>query len=221
MALSTQKIVALLASTAKDKAISEGELSRRTGIPQPTIHRLLVGDTKSPKLENLTALGRALGVDIGLPVSKTASQSPLDSNVETGPNVVGRLPLISWVQAGSMTEAIDLFVPGVAEEWVESPWPHSSTAYCLTVRGISMYPDYREGEIILVEPELAAQHGDDVIARTPDGDVTFKRLQITEDGQHLLATNPDFPNRIIKVPKGTVICGVVVGSWMKRRAYKK
>lgn len=120
-----------------------------------------------------------------------------------------------------MAEAIDLYAPGVAEEWLESPWAHSAEAFCLTVRGISMYPDYRDGEIIMVEPGLRAEHGDDVIARTPDGEVTFKRLQISEDGQYLLAVNPDFPDRIIRVPEGTVICGVVVGSWIRRRNARK
>ncbi|MCY1359772.1 Peptidase S24-like protein [compost metagenome] len=84
-----------------------------------------------------------------------------------------------------------------------------------------MCPEYRDGEIIQVEPEITAVHGDDVVARTPEGEVTFKRLQITEDGQYLMAVNPEFPNRIIKVPEGTVICGVVTGSWIKRRNGKR
>ena len=80
-----------------------------------------------------------------------------------------------------------------------------------------MSPEYRTGEILLVEPELAAMHNDDVVVRTPDGQVTFKRLQITEDGTYLLALNPEFPNRILHMPADTAICGVVTGSWIKRK----
>ena len=95
--------------------------------------------------------------------------------------------------------------------------PHGPNAFCLKVVGDSMFPDYREGEIILVEPRLSAQHGDDVVVRTPEGKTTFKRLQITPDGTHLLAVNKEYPNRIIEVPDDTHICGVVTASWMNRR----
>lgn len=84
-----------------------------------------------------------------------------------------------------------------------------------------MSPDYRPGELILVEPSIEPMHDDDIVARTPDGQATFKRLQVTEEGTFLLALNPDFPNRIIHVPEGTEICGVVTGSWMNRRRRTK
>lgn len=82
-----------------------------------------------------------------------------------------------------------------------------------------MFPDYRPGEIILVDPEVEAFHGDDVVVRTPapDSQATFKRLHDTEDGRYLYAVNPEFPNRILQIPDDTEFCGVVTGSWQKRR----
>jgi SOS-response transcriptional repressor LexA len=80
-----------------------------------------------------------------------------------------------------------------------------------------MHPEYREGELILVDPAIEARHGDDVIARTPEGKATFKRLQVTPDGTFLIALNPSYPDRIIKAPADTHICGVVTASWMQRR----
>lgn len=131
--------------------------------------------------------------------------------------VLNKVPLISWVNAGSFCESPDVFNPGDADEWMESPFPCSSSSYCLTVEGDSMSPDYREGEIILVDPSLDARHNDDIVVRTPDGTHTFKRIQITNEGTYLLALNPDHPKRKIEAPKGTSICGVVVGSWVRRR----
>lgn len=153
--------------------------------------------------------------------SSTPGRSPIDyrhtTNVEPGPAVKGRVPLISWVQAGDWCEAIDNFAPGDAEEWLPCPFEHSDTAFCLEVVGLSMSPDYREDEIIAIDPSVDAVHGNDVVCRTPDGNVTFKRLQITPDGTYLLALNPDWPNRMIAIPENTRICGVVIGSWMRRR----
>lgn len=127
------------------------------------------------------------------------------------------VPLISWVQAGDLCEAADPYQPGDGSDWLNCPFKHSDSAFCLEVKGLSMWPDYREGEIICVDPMIEALHGDDVIARTPDGKVTFKKLQITGEGMHLMAVNPDWPNRVVVVPEDTHICGVVIGSWTARR----
>lgn len=40
------------------------------------------------------------------------------SNIEVGPDVRGRIPLISWVQAGMWSEAVDIYEPGYAERWL-------------------------------------------------------------------------------------------------------
>lgn len=131
-----------------------------------------------------------------------------------------KLPLISWVTAGMMRDAEDAYPVGHAQEWMESPFPHGEHAFLLTVEGDSMFhPDgsgYAHGEIIQVEPQKEAGHGSDVVVRTPDGKATFKRYKVGPDGPYLEALNPHWPERIIKVPEGTVICGVVVGSWRKR-----
>lgn len=216
MAISGQQIGQLLTTVLHDKKWSEGELSRRSGVPQPTVHRILKGDSDNPRIDNVTKLAKALGLD-GARLLAGKLALDVDENVVSGPAMLGRVPRLSWVQAGALSEAIDLFEPGFAEEWLDCPFPHSKKAFCLEVRGTSMSPDYRPGELIVVEPMLEALHDDDVVCRTPDGQATFKRLQITEDGTFLLALNPDFPNRIITVPEGTEICGVVTGSWMKRR----
>lgn len=220
MAVSGQLIGRLLTEKLKEHGWSEGELARRSGVPQPTTHRILAGDAKSPRIDNVNKLAKALGVDsAALLAGKLANE--FDENVVTGPDIKGRVPRISWVQAGALSEAIDLFEPGYAEEWLDCPFPHSKGAFCLEVRGTSMSPDYRPGELILVEPSIEPMHDDDIVARTPDGQATFKRLQVTEEGTFLLALNPDFPNRIIHVPEGTEICGVVTGSWMNRRRRAK
>jgi SOS-response transcriptional repressor LexA len=132
---------------------------------------------------------------------------------------VRRVPLISWVRAGEWCESHDSFEPGDAEEWLDCPVEFSEHAFCLKVIGDSMFAPggYNEGEYILVDPAVRPRHGDDVVARTPEGKYTFKRLQITPEGTYLLALNPDHPNRKLEIPEDTHICGVVTASWKKRR----
>jgi SOS-response transcriptional repressor LexA len=127
------------------------------------------------------------------------------------------VPLIAWVQAGDWCDSPDNNQFGDAEEWMAAPYRHGKRAFCLKVIGDSMSPDYRENEIILVDPDVEARHNDDVVIRNGDGNHTFKRLQITPEGTYLLALNPDHPDRKIKIPHGSSVCGVVIGSWMRRR----
>lgn len=209
----------LLREKWQETGWSEDELAQRAGCSQPTTHRILAGESKSPRIDNVTKLARALGLDAAALLGGKLL-ADVEANVIDGPSIKGRVPRISWVQAGALSEAVNMYEPGYAEEWLDCPFPHSSGpsgAFCLEVRGMSMFPDYRPGELILVEPQIDAAHDDDIVARTPDGQATFKRLQVTEEGTYLLALNPEFPNRIIHVPEGTEICGVVTGSWMSRR----
>lgn len=214
MAISIGHIANVLTAKREERGWSESELARRAGLNQSTVHRILKGESQNPQINYIERLARALGLDIAEVLGLRGTATP---EVAPGPALQDRVPLISWVRAGDLCEAVDPFEPGDAEDWLDCPFPHSPTAYCLELRGLSMWPEYREGEIVLVEPGITPCHNDDVIACTPDGQVTFKRLQISEEGNHLLALNPDFPNRIMHMPDGTHICGVVTGSWIKRK----
>ncbi|TFW72079.1 hypothetical protein C3Y98_04565 [Methylotenera oryzisoli] len=149
--------------------------------------------------------------------SRQVSQKLGDYNVKVGNTIKGKCPVISWVRAGDMCAPEHVFSFNDAEEWRECPVPHSSSTFVLVVIGDSMHPEYIEGWDIFVDPTIQPNHNDDVIARDETGKATFKRLQITPEGRYLLALNPEHPERKIKVPEGTTICGVVIYSGKKRR----
>lgn len=155
------------------------------------------------------------GMIVKLPLGRGSSLE--QSNTKPGPDFKGKLPLISWVQAGTWETAVDNFAVGDAEDWLDCPVPHSGSSYCLHVVGDSMddgtYEGYREGEIIFVDPEVHAVPGDDVVVRTPDGKVTFKRLKRDEDGLYLFGLNG---KKIIPLVEGSVFCGTVIFSGVRR-----
>lgn len=202
--------------------LGRGALAKKCGYPDTVyINQLCAGhgsfgDRTARKLE------KALGLTVG------AFDTPItDKNCDPVSIIGKRIPLISFAQAGDWCEAVDPYQLYDAEDYLASPFEHSDKAFCVRVHGQSMFspdrPDdgYPDGCIIQVEPGINPVHGDDVVVRTPDGDATFKRLQESSDGRYLLALNPDFPNRIIKVPEGTVICGVVTGYWVATRRGRK
>lgn len=197
---------------------TQPKLEARSGVGQSTIGRILraEGEAKIGTVKEIARVFKLTPGDLLDPGLIGRNGGP-ESNITGTSGGAGLVPLISWVTAGMMYEAIDNLAPGDAEEWIESPFPHGKSTFCLKLRGSSMWPEYKDGEIVQIDPDVEAKHNDDVVVRTPDGKATFKRLQISEDGNFLVALNPDFPERIIRVPEGTVICGVCTGSWMDRR----
>lgn len=124
---------------------------------------------------------------------------------------LGKVPLISSIQAGDWCEAIDNFHPGDAGEWIPAPDNHGPHAYALRVVGTSMEPRLREGEMVVVDPDRDAESGSVVVARKAGTqEVTLKQI-IREGGEtYLKALNPHWPEPIIRMTEEWHICGRVI-----------
>ncbi|VVO65969.1 LexA repressor [Pseudomonas fluorescens] len=140
------------------------------------------------------------------------------SNVSSLNQRFGKVPLISWVQAGAWCEAISNFEAYDADSWLSCPVAISIHGYALKVLGDSMTNpgpgrSYPTGCIIFVDPEAETKTGDRVIARVPrTNEVTFKILVADAGRQFLRPINPQYP--IIDITEETHICGKVVGSFI-------
>jgi len=130
----------------------------------------------------------------------------------------GKVPLISWVQAGAWCEAVSNFESLDADSWLSCPVPISKNGYALKVLGDSMTNpgpgrSYPTGCIIFVDPDAETKTGDRVIARVPrTNEATFKILVEDAGRQFLRPINPQYP--IIDITEETHICGKVVGSFI-------
>lgn len=187
-----------------------GRLLKLAEVLGATIEYLLNGD-KGPAFASAEA-----------PLRRTKKQSlnivdNSESNITEWP--VGKLPLISWVQAGDWSEIMDNFQPGDAEDWIACPFPSGRHGFVLRVVGDSMYNpggdlSFRDGDYISVNPEHDAHHRSLVIARRDREKATFKQLLLDEtEGPMLHALNPNWPTRYIPFDKTTEIIGVVTGQW--------
>jgi len=47
-----------------EKDINQSDLSRETGVPQPTIHRILNGHTKSSNYKTMKSIGKYFDVSV-------------------------------------------------------------------------------------------------------------------------------------------------------------
>lgn len=208
-----------LAKRVKDcrleKGWSQKDLATRSGVSQTTIAD--IERRRNKGTARITDIAKALGVDAQYLYSGTVNRvEDVKStyNVQPGPDIRGKVPLISWTMAGNWSEAADLFHPGDAEEWVDTTSQVREHTYALRVEGDSMEPDFPAGTILIVEPQMEPIVGDYVIVKN-GGDSTFK--QLVRDGAdfYLKPLNSRYP--IKPLPDDAVICGVVRESVRKFR----
>lgn len=119
----------------------------------------------------------------------------------------GSVPIISYVQAGNWSEAMDTFVAGDADQWVETTYKAKRYTYALRVEGDSMEPRFPAGAILIVEPEEEAKNGSFVIVRQNGSEATFKQLIIDGGQKYLKPLNDRYP--IMPMRDDAVMCGVV------------
>lgn len=168
-------------------------------------------ERKSAFLPPVAGLGKTAPLMLGAVAASAIGQSGfiealISKDVTQAPERKGVVPLISWVQAGDWSEATDLMQPGVAEDWIETGVKVLAHTFALRVRGDSMEPEFVDGTILVVEPELEANPGDYVIAKNGDGEATFKQL-IRDGGDfYLKPLNDRYP---IKPLGNARIIGVV------------
>lgn len=93
--------------------------------------------------------------------------------------------------------------------------------FALRVLGDSMAPEFRDGEIIIVEPEGLARDGAFVLA-WHGGEWTFRQLRAQGGGWRLHALNPAYPDAALPdlgAVRGVVIQKSVPGRRRERKHY--
>lgn len=109
-----------------------------------------------------------------------------------------QIPLLNYVQAGVWTEISNTNVDNTA--WLLTDLDLSALAFALEIKGESMTPDFKEGDRVIIDPVIAPNPGDFVVAQSSDNEATFKKYRprgINEQGHkviELVPLNPDFPS---------------------------
>ena len=192
----------------KAKKMTQAVLSQKSGVKQSVISDLETGNARNTGF--VVELATALGVTAEELKKGVDTSDLIASNVAViKPNMA---PVLSWVQAGTMTnvEAVDM---SQVEEWLPIPDGDCEKCFYLKVQGLSNYPEFHEGDYILVDPTLPfddMNSGDIIVVRKFD-DATFKRLVIEPDGtKYLQAINPEFKPNIIPLDQDCEFVGEVV-----------
>lgn len=201
--------------------INAYQLQEKSNIAQSTTFRITNGDTKSPGSATVQKYAKYFNVDEADLRFKNL-QDGVGNNQKDGDNfkVIERepiryVPLLNFVQAGEFCEyhddAIsDEFRPIFGEGYGEN-------VYWVALEGDSMEPDFKSGELVLIDPDMQPNPADYVIAlRKGEKKVTFKKWRprgfdesTGEEYSQLIPSNENYPIIDSRFTPFS-ICGVAV-----------
>ncbi|MBF0436974.1 MAG: LexA family transcriptional regulator [Magnetococcales bacterium] len=197
----------------KHADLTQKELADKVGISQTAVHKLEIGRSRLSRKTVTIAL--TCGVDpIWLDTGRGEMALPGAAAYGEGGKadrtypLIARIPLISWDELAKYCgESADDFKPE-AKSWIPVAPKASERAFALKVPDDSMEPEFREGEVIIIDPMMVGSHNQFLVAREGTNRPTFKRF-IDHGGQkYLKPMNNRYP--MIEVKGELKVCGVVV-----------
>ncbi|MGU3521545.1 LexA family protein [Enterobacteriaceae bacterium C23F] len=183
-----------LADRVKQKRLELGltqtEAAEMAGIRQQSWQSIEDGKTLKPR--NIVGIAKALKCDADwlmnggafMPIAEVSSR---------------RVPLISYVQAGVLAEKNPIEAFDGNLEYILTDLDVSDFTFALRIEGDSMEPDFKAGDVIIVDPEIEPTPGEFVVAKNGGQQATFKKYRPTytdiKGCQHfeLVPLNDDYP----------------------------
>ena len=200
--LSHSRIWAAIDRLAERNHLTASGLARSAGLDPTTFNKskrvAADGRPRWPSTESIAKILEAMHTDIAtfLGLGRRAS-------AERRPPAVVTVPLLGMAQAGAGGFFDDGGFPA-GQGWdeivlpVSLPLSEREKVFALKVRGDSMLPLYRHGDIIIVQRDSQVHKGDRVVVRTSEGEVMAKVLQKkTARSLDLASLNPAHPERTI------------------------
>lgn len=185
--------------------INAYQLQEKSNIAQSTTFRITNGDTKSPGSTTVQKYANYFNVDEAdlrfkdLQEEANPTKRDGDNFKVLSKESIRYVPLLNFVQAGEFCEyhddAIsDEFRPIFGEGYGEN-------VYWVSLEGDSMEPDFKSGELVLIDPDVQPNPADYVIAlRKGEKKVTFKKWRprgfdekTGEEYSQLIPSNENYP----------------------------
>lgn len=230
-----------LATRLKHARIESGytepaEAARRAGITASALYQLEDGKTKSLSGETAVKLARIYRpfrvewlIAGDLPERVAESQNTVISRDETPPGYV-RLRVMDGEASGGFG-AMNQDFPEVVRELDIAEWqlrqqigfvPEADRVRLVTVRGDSMYPDIKNGDVVFVDTSKNYFDGDGLYLINLHGLTYVKRLQILRDGLHVISTNPKYLSEVIPASEADQlhVGGKILGLALLRSAHE-
>lgn len=189
-----------LTSLMYEKGISQAELARLIGIKQPSVFKILSGETRNPK--KILEIATALNVDPHWLKTGEGDPDPSYRIVEVSepqnPNTVridildveasaGNGAYLSPTEQGLLSQEFDLTF--FRQQFGRADAKHLKL---ITVKGDSMAPTLESGDLLYVDISENYFAADGLYVFTFDGQTFIKRLQKVGKEMFVISDNPTY-----------------------------
>lgn len=212
------------------------KLKRETGISRAAfakLHGLKGGDAmiyqhinglKPISMDAGLIYARGFNVPLAEISQRLASEQSRisESNVEPVPPTERTIPVISYVQAGNWRDIVDNNPIGYSDDTIPARGEYGMYTFALRIMGNSMEPEFKEGDVVVIDPEVAPTPGDYVVARNHVEEATFKKYRprgISESGNtifELVPLNEDYA--IMRSDQQTI---QIIGTMVEHTRFRK
>ncbi len=195
---------------AQKRGLSASGLARRAGLDPTTFNKskrvTRDGRLRWPSTESIAKILEATGANFAEFVAFVEGGG--------GGRTFQNIPLIGFAQAGAEGFFDDAGYPtGGSWEEVNFPEVADPHAYALEISGDSMEPVYRDGDVVIISPQLAPRRGDRVVVKTRQGEVMAKMMRRrTAQRLELKSLNPEHPDRVLAAEEVDWIARIVWAS---------
>lgn len=181
-----------IAKIRKSAGLSQASFGKLFGVAQNTVCNWEIGK-REPDVTTLKRMSKQFGVSIDYILNQEyASEIESDAApISTGRKAVA-INVYGTIRAGIPTESIESIVD---TEEIPASWMSGGREYfALRVKGDNMYPDYLDGDTVIIRRQTTCITGDDCVVYINGNDATLKRVKLFEDGSlELLPLNPNYP----------------------------
>ena len=161
-----------------EKGFSQQQLAIKLNVSRSTVAMWEAGSSE-PNMQMIREISRILGVSINAIFGEPADTMP--------PKIKKSIPVLGQIPAGIPIEAIEDVLD--YEDLSEREANDGFEYFGLRIKGNSMYPEYLDGDTIIVRRQETADTGDDAVVMVNGNDATFKRIKRSADGIILMPIN--------------------------------
>lgn len=186
----------------KRMGLTQAEVASKLGIDRSTYAKYETGQSE-PNLEMINKISTLYDTTLDLLITGTSAPT------STGGKWI---PVLGEVAAGIPIEAVEDIVD---YEEIDAALAATGDFFGLRVKGSSMEPRIREGDVVIVRKQNDADTGDTAVVMVNGDSATIKRIKKESDGSlWLLPNNPAYdpqhftPSEILDKP--VLIIGKVV-----------
>lgn len=196
--------------------LTQEQIASQVGIKQQSYQAIESGNVKKPR--HLYEISLALKCDMAWLLSGKEKKV---KNIEVTNITAFKVPLINYEQVKLWTESYELR-NSTEFEYIMTSLELSDKAFALKIKDDSMAPEFKEDDVIIIDPAIKPIPGEFVVAKNGDSEVTFKKYRELGHDRHakiqfeLIPLNSDYTT--ISTLKQQI---KIIGTMIEHRIFRR